>query len=259
MLLEEFPGRLQNVWQVQLTGTGRMLFTLAGLRLEKGITTTTRYTNAQLDDYHTALRRDFPWRPPLRLTLRARFSHGADQLRGTAGFGFWNDPLVMSGGRHPSLPQAAWFFFNSADSRLQLALETPGHGWRAATIDGWRWPFLLLTPVAPVGLLLVRWPWLYRRLWPIAQWAMGVSEASLPVDMTAWHTYQLLWATTSVRFLIDEQVVLHTLYAPGGPLGLVLWIDNQGLIVTPWNQPRHILTACSQEQWVELAWVKIET
>ena len=44
------------------------------------------------------------WRPPLRLQVEARSSHGVGELRGTAGFGFWNDPLAMTGVRRPALP-----------------------------------------------------------------------------------------------------------------------------------------------------------
>lgn len=47
-----------------------------------------RYSNAQLYDYAGLRRRGFPWRPPLRLSCRVRFSHETAALRGTAGFGF---------------------------------------------------------------------------------------------------------------------------------------------------------------------------
>lgn len=54
------------------------------------------YGDAQLDDYHVdgVMR----WRPPVRMRLRARFSHSEAVLQGTAGFGFWNDPFGMTRG-----------------------------------------------------------------------------------------------------------------------------------------------------------------
>ena len=56
------------------------------------------YADSMWFNYHGLRRTDFPNKPTLRLTLRARFSHEADQLGGTAGFGFWNDPFTLSGG-----------------------------------------------------------------------------------------------------------------------------------------------------------------
>ena len=71
--------------------------------------TAARYSDAQIDDYRGRPRRRFPWRPPVRMTVRARFSHPSGILRGTAGFGFWNDPFLMTGGRLPALPGPSGF------------------------------------------------------------------------------------------------------------------------------------------------------
>jgi hypothetical protein len=46
---------------------------------------------------------------------------------------------------------------------------------------------------------------------------------------------------------------------PPGPLGLVLWIDNQGMVVQPWALPRHRLFTVSHEQWLDLGRVTITT
>jgi hypothetical protein len=229
----------------------------ACLRLIRGPGVANQYTNAQLDDYHGLHRRDFRWRPPLTLSVRARFSHPANQLRGTAGFGFWNDPFMLTERRLPTLPRAIWFFFTSSDSNIKLAQETAGFGWKAATIDAWRWLFLLLVPTAPLALTLVRINRLYRWLWPIAQKALGVREAPIAVDMLDWHTYQLEWGKQHARFWVDDHLLLHSPFSPGGPLGLVLWIDNQSMVMTPWNCPRQRLVAVNGEQWMELQWVKI--
>ncbi|RIK41931.1 MAG: hypothetical protein DCC55_10380 [Chloroflexi bacterium] len=240
-------------------GGGQLATTPGGLRLSYRAARADSYTNAQIDDYQGLPRSRFHWRPPLSLRVTARFSHPTDQLRGTAGFGFWNDPFAMTGARLPTLPRAIWFFFNSADAPLKLALETPGYGWRAATIDGWRAPFLLLSPTIPAALILLRWRWLYRRAWPLAQWAMGVAEALIDVDLTVWHTYEIYWGARQAIFRVDGADLFTTGRSPRGPLGLVLWIDNQGMVVTPWQLPSHRLLSVEHEQWLEVGKVMITT
>ncbi|MCB0188171.1 MAG: family 16 glycosylhydrolase [Caldilineaceae bacterium] len=240
-----------------VVGRGNLLSTAAGLCMVIGPTTASAYTNAQLDDYHTLRRSDFLHRPPLTLSLRARFSHNAEQLRGTAGFGFWNDPFGMTGARRLTLPRALWFFFSSSPSNMALAFNVPGPGWKAATIDAWRWSFLLLAPTAPVAMPLMKIPALYRHLWPIGQRAIGVHETLLALDMTAWHRYAIEWTQHSVRFFVDDCLILHADQSPRGPLGLVIWKDNQAMSLTPSTIPRHQLVACDDEQWMEMADLQI--
>ena len=74
------------------------------------------------------LRRDFPHFPGTELSLRARFSHPANTLKGTAGFGFWNAPFGDPTVRWPALPQATWFFFASEPNDLPFAESGPGQG-----------------------------------------------------------------------------------------------------------------------------------
>ena len=246
-------------WRQHLTGGGQLLAMAGALRLQNDPTTATTYSNAQIDDYQGLARRNFVWQPPLTLTVTARFSHGADALRGTAGFGFWNDPFGMTSARLPSLPRAIWFFFSSPPSNMQLAQGVPGPGWKAATIDAWRWPFFLLAPTTPIAMLLMRVPLLYRALWPIGQRAIGVHETLLDLDLTTWHTYKLTWGKTHAHFVIDGSEVLRTDQSPGGPLGLVIWKDNQAMAISPWQLPRHGLVACADAQWLEIADLQIAT
>ncbi len=96
------------------------------LRFVTDDATSRQYSNAQVDDYRGLSRRRFPWRPPAKLTVRARFSHPAGHLKGTAGFGFWNDPFLMTGARLPALPQAIWFFYASPPSDMRLDLAHSG-------------------------------------------------------------------------------------------------------------------------------------
>ena len=185
-LREAFAGPLGPHWSTLLPGQGSLEFTGNSLRLVNADTSARTYTDAQIDDYQPLARSAFPWRPPLRLTVRARFSHagpplahGSGILRGTAGFGFWNDPILMSGPRTPTLPRAIWFFYASPPSDMKLDRRTPGYGWKAATIDALRWPALPLALSVPLAVPLMNVRPLYRRFWPVIQNALRVAEASV--------------------------------------------------------------------------------
>jgi len=245
-------------WNSYVLGSGTLEPTGSTLRLVNTDTTPRQITNAQIDDYQRLPRRRFHWHPPLTMAVRARFSHPADQLSGTAGFGFWNDPLMMTGRRWPTLPRAIWFFYASTPSDMKLDLHTPGHGWKAATIDAARWPSYLLALTAPIAVLLMNVRSLYRVLWPIGQRAIGVSEASMHVDMTEWHTYVLEWRAGSVRFDVDGGTVLACDTSPRGALGFVMWLDNQYLVVTPWGKLGYGWLEAPGRQWMEVDTLSIE-
>ncbi len=231
---------------------GTVAATESGIRFTNPAASDNAYINAQIDDYRGLRRSAFAWRPPLTLSIRARFSHNAERLRGTAGFGFWNDPFMMTTRRAPTLPRALWFFFASAPSDMALAQGVPGRGWKAATIDARRPAFLALTPTAPLALPLMHSPWLYENLWPIAQRTLGVNEALLDVEMRGWHEYVIIWDDEHVEFRVDGRRVLQAQPAPVGPLGLVIWLDNQAMIVTPQGKIRHSLLARPEAQWMEI-------
>lgn len=271
-LSEGFAGGLGPHWKSCQVGDARLEATDTTLRLINADTSARRYSNAQIDDYRGLPRSRFLWRPPLTLTVRARFSHPAPLVRdgcdcdfayyptpgggpilsGTAGFGFWNDPFLMTERRTPTLPRAIWFFYASPPSNMDLDRHTPGCGWKAATIDAARLSFLLLAPTAPVAIPLMHVPALYRRLWPTAQRALHVNEAQVPMDMTSWHTYVIQWREQSARFLVDGQPVLTCSTSPRGPLGLVIWLDSQYMVVTPQGRLRHGLLSQPGRQWLEL-------
>ncbi len=217
-----------------------------------------QYADAQVSDYHGLPRRDYPWQPPLRLTLRAQASGLAERLHGTAGFGFWNDPFVPGRRELPRLPRALWFFFGGSGNNMALARDVPGHGWKAATFDPARPLFWGLLPFALPGFLLMRIPALYRALWPLGQRALGVAEAALPGHWLAdSHDYSILWLPDFVRFEVDGLTVLETRRSPAGPLGFIAWIDNQVAVVTPQGRFRWGTVACG-EQWLALDWLTIE-
>ena len=83
-------------------------------------------------------------------------------------------------------------------------------------------------------MLLMRIPAFYKRLWPIGQRAIGVSEHLLDAELLhEMHTYTIDWQPKSVIFRVDGHAVQRTTTALRGPLGLIAWIDNQYAVVTP--------------------------
>ena len=259
LILDHFPsdGAFPALWNTYIQGDGALEVTDEALRFVTTNTVADRYSDAQLDDYQGLARRDFLWRPPLQMTVQARFSHIAGQLKGTAGFGFWNDPFLMTGLRTPTLPKVVWFFYSSPPSNMKLALNTPGSGWKAGTLDATRWPFFALLPSVPLAVPLMNVDFLYRTFWPIGQRAIKVSEVLVPVEMTAWHTYQIDWQEKTVRFSVDDNVILDCSTSPQGPLGLVVWLDNQYMIATPWGKFGYGLLDAPGRQWMEISRLRI--
>jgi hypothetical protein len=244
-------------WRITEAGSGSVRRIEPAWHLTVAPTPDPVYSNAQISDY--AGRSDFRWRPPLRLTVTARASSQSHHLRGTAGFGFWNHPFVP-GEFGFRLPQAVWFFFGSPPNDMPLARGLPGHGWKAATIDATRPLFLALLPTAPLGFLLMRFPALYNRLWPVGQHALGVSECLLdPALLPERHTYTLDWQPAGVVFAVDGVPVHHSRHSPRGPLGLIAWIDNQYAVVTPQGRFGWGLVPLEREQSLILEQVEVKT
>jgi len=252
MIHHDFSAGLGARWKPYVTGSGTIEATEQTLRLVNQDAHALTYSDAQLDDYQGLPRGQFPWSAPLTLTVKARFSHATGSLKGTAGFGFWNDPFLMTGRRLPALPRAIWFFYASTPSNMKLDLQTPGHGWKAATIDAQRWPFILLLPTAPFAIPLMNIHPLYRALWPLGQRAIAVSEAHLDVEMADWHTYVVQWTAQRARFWVDGTLVLDSDRPPRGRLGFVMWMDNQYAIVTPWGRFGHGCVNAPGRQWLEV-------
>jgi hypothetical protein len=214
------------------------------------------YADAQIDDYGGPDGR-FLHRPGATLSLRARFSGAADQLRGTAGFGFWNAPYGDPSRRRPALPRAAWFFFASSPNDLPFAPGTPGRGWFATTIDAKTPAALALLPFAPVVLALNQVSAVRRRLWPAIRRRLGIGAAPIAVDIRQWHDYRLEWRADSCRFMVDNRIVLDAPQAPRGPLGFVCWLDNQYLVLTPRGRFRAGVLKVAEEQWMEVADLRV--
>src|SRR5437588_11904819 len=119
---EQFTSALSPGWTRTILGAGRLDIVEDHLRMALPAIPEGEYGDAQIDDYGKLPRANFPWRPPLRMEVRARASLPAARagqvdesggvLRGTAGFGFWNYPFSVRGDAL-MLPEAVWFFYAS--------------------------------------------------------------------------------------------------------------------------------------------------
>ncbi len=218
------------------------------------------YRYAQVDDYTSLARSRFVWREGTTLALRCRVS--SHSLPGTWGFGFWNDPFSFAlglggmGRRLPVLPNCAWFFYASPENYLSFRGNRPGNGFLAQTFSAPRLPSVLLAPgLLGLPLLLVK---------PISAWLRANLAAKLireeakrlEVDVTQWHEYRILWGRKRVEFVIDEETVALTETSPQGPLGLVIWIDNQ---YAAWRPDGSLGTGMlpNLPAWMEIEHLKI--
>jgi len=214
------------------------------------------YRLAQIDDYSPLRRSSFPWQPPLELSLEAR-SSSAEGIPGTWGFGLWNDPFSLSLGlgggtrRFPALPDCAWFFFASPENYLPLRDDLPANGALAATFRSRHRPM----PVLAAGGLfapLLAVPRLARLIRRAARRFVEQDAARLELDASQWHAYRLAWQPEAVTLILDGKVVLETNVLPYGPLGIVIWIDNQYAALPPGGGIRYGTLGNPLPAWIEV-------
>jgi hypothetical protein len=264
---DDFSAGLDPRWSVTRPGGGLVEIKDSLLRLELPGAVAGAYSDAQIDDYSGRARPVLHWRPPLRLEIRARFSHlihpiateGADAhqrlLRGTAGFGFWNYPLSLTGAVL-RLPDAIWFFGASQPSNMALVPGIPGWGWKAQVVHAHR-----------LGALATAGPMALSALWgrvtghegAAARWVQrltGAQEARLTHDSREWTTYEIDWRAERALFRVNGGVALIAPQPPAGPLGFVAWVDNQYAIATPRGELR-FGTIASERERLELGHIRI--
>lgn len=266
---DDFASTLDPRWIRTCPGGGAITVARSVLRLALPGAVPERYSNAQIDDYSAFPRARYPWRPPLRLELRARASlpaHPAGSaapadhakqpyLRGTAGFGFWNHPFSPSGDvLRP--PEAVWFFAASPPSNMALVPGIPGWGWKAQIVHAQRWGALAASVPALGAVARARLTGNDRAASRWVQRVSGASEAPLMADLSEWHDYSIEWRTEVARFCVDGAEVLAANSPPRGRLGFVTWIDNQFAIATPRGDFR-FGTLESGPQWLEIDWLRI--
>lgn len=210
-------------------------------------------SDAEIDDHRTAPRPRLPWKPPLQMTVRARFSHPSGTLLGTAGFGFWNDPFDWVGNVEVP-PNAIWFFYASPQSDMSFVREMRGHGWKAAMLNGGRANRLVMW----AGNLVFRLPGMSKLVFSIAERRIRAAETLLDdVVLTGWHTYGLDWGLREAIYTVDGGEVARVGRPPTGPLGFVAWVDNNCTAMGPGRVFRFDRIAIPQRQWMELAEVTI--
>lgn len=207
------------------------------------------YRVAQLDDYAKSARKDFPHRPSLSLSLRARTS--AESIPGTWGFGLWNDPFGLSIGfggnpfRLPALPNAIWFFHASDENYLSFS-DKPGNGFLAQAFHS---PVFPLLPILRLGAIF---PFSRKKARKIMSEIVAEDGVRLGVDVTAWHTYRLEWSPKRSVFRVDGDLVLETSVSPRPPLGLVIWIDNQYAAWRPDGKSGFGVLENTEPAWLEI-------
>jgi hypothetical protein len=213
------------------------------------------YADAQIENYLGRRRGRFPDTAPMQVTVRARAS--TDRPVGTLGFGFWNDPFSLSGGVLAS-PNVLWFFYASPPSDMALVDGVPGRGWKAATLNTGRLPTLVLAPAALAAVALTRVPGLGRPVMSAARWAVQAHEALLDAALlTAWHEYAIDWQPDLAVFSVDGVEQLRAPHPPRGPLGFVLWIDNQYAIASREGRFGFGLCEVKEAQWLEVEGLRL--
>ena len=219
-----------------------------------------RYRLAQLDDYRSLPRSGFPWSPPLRLSLYARSS--SKFISGTWGFGLWNDPFSMgmlsraSGMRLPVFPNAAWFFFASPSSHLALRDDIPAQGWLASTYRSPHWS-RVLTPLWAAVLPVLLLPPGVRLIRHMISRTLKQDAIALSFDPTEWRSYELIWMAEYVEFWVNGDLALRTSVVPVGPLGCVIWVDNQYAAVHPSGRLHYGFLSNPEPAWIEFSQLSI--
>jgi hypothetical protein len=213
------------------------------------------YRVAQLDSYTGLSRSSFPHSAPFQMRLRARAS--SSRLPGTWGFGLWNNPFGMAlltgkeKQRLPALPNTAWFFFASPENYLSLRDNLPANGGLAGVFRSARLPAALLLLGAP-ALPLLLLPPAARLLRRAARLLVKEDSAEVSVQVEEWHTYELSWTGEGVSFQVDGNAIHSTSLTPLGPLGFVLWIDNQYAAMRPNGKMSFGTLPNPEPAWIEV-------
>jgi hypothetical protein len=86
-----------------------------------------------------------------------------------------------------------------------------------------------------------------------ARRAVRAHEAMLDdIPLTEWHAYEIDWQPSQAVFRVDGMERLRAPAPPPGPLGLVIWIDNQYAIASREGKFAFGLCAVSEAQWLEV-------
>jgi len=233
----------------------------ADLEWEKGIARfvvegaeTGKLSDAEIGDYRAMPRAQLLWSPPLRMTARARMSHRAGEMLGTAGFGFWNDPFDWVG-KAQAPPNALWFFYASPQSNMAFVPNMRGHGWKAALLNAGQADKLTMA----IGNFIFRLPGMSKMVFALAQTRINAHEQLLDeVALKDWHAYRIDWLEREAIFFVDGIEVCRANNPPRMPLGFVAWVDNNAAALGAGRAFAFKRIAISQRQWMEMEFVRIE-
>ena len=210
-------------------------------------------SDAEIDDHRTVPRERLMWQPPLRLSVRARMSHRAGEMLGTAGFGFWNDPFDWVGNVQAP-PNALWFFYASPQSDMTFDPSARGNGWKAAMLNAGRADPATMA----IGNFVFNLPGMSKLVFKLAQTRINAHEKILDdIVLTDWHDYRIDWRVDAARFYVDGAEVLIAPNPPRMALGFVAWVDNNAAVMGPGRDFDFKRIAIGQRQWMELAHVRI--
>ncbi|MEX1072017.1 MAG: hypothetical protein WEC37_05260, partial [Anaerolineales bacterium] len=161
-----------------------------------------------------------------------------------------------SPGRLPALPNAAWFFFASAENHLSLQKHQRGSGAFATAYASPHIPapvFLFALPAIP----FLAWRPSSRLLRRAASRVIQQDMSALELDVREWHRYSLDWQSNDIRFEIDQRLVLSSQLKPRPPLALVLWIDNQFAAWRPDGSLAYGTLATGADCWIEIKDIRL--
>lgn len=79
----------------------------------------------------------------------------------------------------------------------------------------------------------------------------------MPIDPAQAHHYRLIWEQSQTQFWIDGKLAFHSQVSPSGPLGLVVWIDNQFAAWLPGGQLKYGTLENPEPAWIEITALRI--
>jgi hypothetical protein len=153
--------------------------------------------------------------------------------------------------RLPALPDSAWFFYASPPSYLSLRDDLPAQGWLACAYRAINVPSILLWP-AILGFPLLLFPPALRTARRVMRKFVTQDAVSLVHDPSEWHRYELNWKRESIIFQVDGQNVLETSVVPQSRLGLVIWLDNQYMTLSPDGKIGYGMLPNLEPAWIEI-------
>jgi hypothetical protein len=91
------------------------------------------------------------------------------------------------------------------------------------------------------------------------QSSVGAAERVLSEALDEWHLYRLRWDLAGLAFEVDGRLVLEAPLAPRGPLGFVVWIDNQYAVLSSRAGIGFGVTPTDAPAWLEVQGLEIRS